>query len=223
MNDQTSNPSGPEPEPRPVFEAIVAGDQERARSEAERALASGIPAGRLLQESMIPAMGEVGRLFEENLYFLPEMLIAARAMKAAMAVVEPTLQAGEVRSAGSVVIGTVAGDMHDIGKNLVATMLSGHGFQIHDLGADVAPERFVEAAREHQADVVAMSALLSTTMTQMDATIEALTAAGLREGVKVLVGGAPLTEARALEMGADGYAPDASRAVARAAELLVPH
>ncbi len=205
---------------QPLFQSIVGGDQDEASATATGLLEAGAPGGRLLQECMIPAMKEVGRLFEEGEYFLPEMLIAARAMKAALAVVEPSLETDETHSAGTVVIGTVAGDMHDIGKNLVATMLSGHGFEVHDLGSDVAPEAFVAAATEHDADIVAMSALLSTTMVNMRATIEALAASGLEERVIVMVGGAPLTTDYAEEIGAAGYAPDASRAVARATELM---
>jgi 5-methyltetrahydrofolate--homocysteine methyltransferase len=164
-------------------------------------------------------MDEVGELYECGEYFVPEMLISVRAMKEALSLLKPRLQAAEVKPAGRVVAGTVKGDLHDIGKNLVCMMLEGAGFEIRDLGVDVAPERFVAAVREGGADLVALSALLSTTMPSMKATIEALREAGLREKVKVMVGGAPVSDKVAREYGADGYAQDASAAVALARNL----
>jgi 5-methyltetrahydrofolate--homocysteine methyltransferase len=162
---------------------------------------------------------EVGQLFEDGEYFVPEMLICARAMQAGMTVLKPAMVEENLSSAGKVVAGTVKGDLHDIGKNLVCMMLEGAAFEIYDLGSDVSPDAFVEKIKETDADVVAMSALLTTTMPNMIATIEALKEAGLRDGVKVMVGGAPLTTKYAEEIGADGYAPDASRAVALAKTL----
>jgi 5-methyltetrahydrofolate--homocysteine methyltransferase len=176
--------------------------------------------GRILSEEMIAAMAEVGRLFEEGEYYVPEMLIAARAMQAGLAVLKPHLVNANIQPVGKVVAGTVKGDLHDIGKNLVCMMLEGSGFEIVDLGTDVAAERFVEAARQPGVKVVALSALLTTTMTQMQTTIQALEQAGVRQQVKVIVGGAPVTEAFARQVGADGYAPDASRAVSLARTLI---
>jgi 5-methyltetrahydrofolate--homocysteine methyltransferase len=173
---------------------------------------------RILNEALISAMDEVGRLYECGEYFVPEMLISVRAMKEALSLLKPRLQAADVKPAGRVVAGTVKGDLHDIGKNLVCMMLEGAGFEIRDLGVDVSPERFVEAVQAG-ADLVALSALLSTTMPNMKAVIAALAQAGLRERVKVIVGGAPISETVAREYGADGYAPDATGAVALARNL----
>lgn len=203
-----------------LYQAVLEGDREIARESTEAALAEGIPAAQILNEGMIAAMKEVGRLFEDGEYFVPEMLIAARAMKEALALLKPHLAQAAVKSAGKVVSGTVSGDLHDIGKNLVSVMLEGAGFEIADLGTDVPPEKFVEAVRDHQPDIVAMSALLTTTMPNMRNTIEALEQSGLRDRVKVIVGGAPLTDRYAKEIGADGYAADASRAVALAREMV---
>jgi 5-methyltetrahydrofolate--homocysteine methyltransferase len=169
---------------------------------------------------MVAAMGEVGRLFEEGEYFVPEMLISARAMQAGLGVLKPHLVNANIKSAGKVLAGTVKGDLHDIGKNLVCMMLEGAGFEIQDLGTDVTPDKFVKAVQASGADVIALSALLTTTMPNMKATIEALKAAGVREQVKVMVGGAPVTETYAAQIGADGYAPDASRAVSLAKTLV---
>ena len=185
-----------------------------------RALAQNIPPADILNQAMIEAMGQVGKLFEEGEYFVPEMLIAARAMQAGLGILKPRLVEADVKSAGKVVAGTVKGDLHDIGKNLVIMMLEGAAFEIIDLGTDVSPEKFVEAVRETGAQIVALSALLTTTMPSMKDTIEALEAAGLRHNVKIMVGGAPLTPEYAHEIGADGFAPDASRAVATAKQLL---
>jgi len=173
----------------------------------------------MIGASMVSAMGEVGRLFEEGEYFVPEMLIAARAMKTGMEILKPELVDADIKPAGTVIAGTVKGDLHDIGKNLVCMMLEGAGFQVIDLGSDVSPEAFVNAVKEHHPDFLAMSALLTTTMPNMQNTIEALVAAGVRDDVKVLIGGAPITDSYAEKIGADGYAPDASRAVKLAQSL----
>jgi 5-methyltetrahydrofolate--homocysteine methyltransferase len=201
-----------------IFDGIKAGDNTLVPQKVQEAVKEGIPAAEILNDAMITAMAEVGRLFEEGEYFVPEMLIAARAMQAGLSLLKPQLAQAGIKSAGKVAIGTVKGDLHDIGKNLVAMMLEGAGFEIADLGTDVAPEKFVEAARGG-ATVVALSALLTTTMPNMKNTIEALKAAGLRDKVKVMIGGAPVTEAYAKQIGADGYSADASRAVATAKAL----
>lgn len=202
-----------------IFDGIVEGDNNSVQQHVKDALTAGTDAALILNEAMIPGMAEVGRLFEEGEYFVPEMLISARAMKSAMAILKPYLQKENVKYAGTVVIGTVKGDLHDIGKNLVGLMLEGAGFQVVDLGSDVTPEKYVAAARESKANIVAMSALLTTTMVNMKATITALEEAGLRGTVKVMIGGAPVTENYAKQIGADGYATDASRAVAVARSL----
>jgi 5-methyltetrahydrofolate--homocysteine methyltransferase len=202
-----------------LYNAILEGQRDIAKEKVEQALADGMEAGEVL-DVMVTAMGEVGRLFEEGEYFVPEMLIAARAMKTGMEILKPKLVDADIQPAGLVVAGTVKGDLHDIGKNLVLMMLEGAGFQIVDLGSDVAPETFVAAVKEHQPDFLAMSALLTTTMPGMQTTIEALKAAGVRDQVKVLIGGAPITDAYAEKIGADGYAPDASRAVKLAKSMV---
>jgi 5-methyltetrahydrofolate--homocysteine methyltransferase len=203
-----------------IYDGVVEGDNASVQENVQGALEAGSGASAILNEALIPAMAEVGRLFEEGEYFVPEMLISARAMKGAMATLKPHLQRDEVKFAGTVVIGTVKGDLHDIGKNLVSLMLEGAGFQVKDLGSDVTSEKYIEAVREADANIVAMSALLTTTMVNMKATIDALTEAGLREKVKVMIGGAPVTDSFAKQIGADGYAPDASRAVAIAKMLV---
>ncbi|MFA5872373.1 MAG: corrinoid protein [Anaerolineales bacterium] len=203
-----------------VCQAILDGDKAATEGAIHAELEAGTGPAQLLNEAMIPAMAEVGRLFELGEYFVPEMLISARAMQCGLAVLRPLLREGEVKSSGRVVIGTVKGDMHDIGKNLVAIMLEGSGFEIHDLGTDVSPEKFVQATQEKKPDLIALSALLTTTMTSMKATIDALQAAGLRNQVKVIVGGAPVTQAFAESIGADGFATDASSATRIAHQLL---
>jgi methylmalonyl-CoA mutase cobalamin-binding domain/chain len=169
---------------------------------------------------MIPAMDEVGRRYEANEYFVPELLIAARAMKASLELIRPLLVARGDQFTGRVVIGTVKGDLHDIGKNLVAAMLEGAGFEVIDLGVDVSPEKFATAIKEKQATLVAMSALLTTTMSSMKTTVDAIAAAGLRGQVKIMVGGAPVTDKYASEIGADGYSSNANGAVALARKLM---
>lgn len=203
-----------------VYQAILEGDAEEAASQVTAALDAGIPAGEILNNGCIAAMGEVGRLFEEGEMFVPEMLIAARAMQAGMNLLKPHLAEGEIRSPGKVVLGTVQGDLHDIGKNLVGMMMEGAGFEIVDLGTDVSADQFVSAVKEHSPHLIGMSALLTTTMPSMTATVEALTEAGLRGQVKVLIGGAPVTQTFANEIGADGFAPDASSATRKAKELV---
>jgi 5-methyltetrahydrofolate--homocysteine methyltransferase len=203
-----------------LYDAIVAGDASRAPGLVQQALDSGLPAPQILIEAMISAMNHVGKMFEEGEFFIPEMLIAARAMQAGLAVLKPHLMQADVKATGRVVAGTVKGDLHDIGKNLVCMLLEGAGFEIIDLGTDVVPEKFVEVVKEGKADIVALSALLTTTMPNMKVTIEALKSAGVREKAKVIIGGAPLTQAYADQIGADGYAPDASRAVALAKSLM---
>jgi 5-methyltetrahydrofolate--homocysteine methyltransferase len=200
-------------------EAVIDGQAKLAVATATQGLEEGIPAEVLLRDGLIAAMREVGRLFEENEIYVPEMLVSARAMNATVAVLKPRLVEHAVQSSGTVAIGTVQGDLHDIGKNLVAMMLEGSGFDVVDLGTDVPPERFVDAIRAG-ADVVAMSALLTTTMTSMQDVVEAITMAGLRDQVRIIVGGAPITAKYAAQIGADGYAPDASKAVRKVRELL---
>ena len=209
-----------EPLIKEIFTSVMEGEADAVKEKVQAALDAGIPASVILNDGMIAAMGEVGRLFEEGEYFVPEMLISARAMQSGLALLKPYLKEADVKSAGKVVIGTVKGDLHDIGKNLVAMMLEGAGFEIVDLGTDVAPEKFVAAAREHGAQIVALSALLTTTMPAMRITIEALITAGLRTQVKVMIGGAPITQDYANQIGADGFSPDASRAVATAKSLV---
>jgi len=199
---------------------VMEGDVTSVKANVQAAIDAGIPVSNILNDGMIAAMAEVGHLFEEGECFVPEMLIAARAMQAGLALLQPHLKNAEVVSAGKVVVGTVKGDLHDIGKNLVAMMLEGAGFEIIDLGTDVPAEKFVEAVRNQGAQIVAMSALLTTTMPSIEGTIKALIAAGLRDKVKVIVGGAPVTQHYADQIGADGFAPDASRAVATAKELI---
>lgn len=195
-----------------VYDSIVDGDAQGAAEAVKAALAAGIAPATILNDGMIAAMAEVGRLFEIGECFVPEMLIAARAMKQGLAVLKPHLVAANVQPVAKVVLGTVRGDLHDIGKGLVAMMLEGAGFEVIDLGVDAAPEKFVEAVRQHRPAFVGMSALLTTTMPQMRTTIQALEAAGLRQGVAVMVGGAPVTSAFAEEIHADLYAADASSA-----------
>jgi 5-methyltetrahydrofolate--homocysteine methyltransferase len=203
-----------------IFNAVKDGNNKETQQKVQQALDTGIPPIEILNNGMISAMAEVGRLFEEGEFFVPEMLIAARAMQGGMAVLKPHLQDSDIKSAGKVVIGTVKGDLHDIGKNLVCMMLESAGFEITDLGTDVAPELFVNTVLEGRHDIVALSALLTTTMPNMKATIDAFIAAGIRNQVKVIIGGAPVTEAYTQQIGADGFSPDASRAVHLAKSLI---
>jgi 5-methyltetrahydrofolate--homocysteine methyltransferase len=205
-----------------VYEGVINGENTVVQLKVQQGLEAGVDPAVILNQGMIAAMAEVGKRFEEGEYYVPEMLIAARAMQAGLALLKPHLLQSDVKSAGTVVIGTVKGDLHDIGKNLVAMMLEGAGFEIKDLGTDVAPQTFVEAARSNGANIVAMSALLTTTMTQMKNTIAEIEKAGLRNSLKIMIGGAPITETYAQQIGADGFAADASRAVAVAKSLLAP-
>ncbi len=203
-----------------IFEAVLAGEADQVAANIQAALDAGIEPNLVLNEGMIAAMREVGARFEAGDFYVPEMLISARAMQGGMALLKPHLQQGDIQSSGKVVIGTVKGDLHDIGKNLVALMLEGAGFEIKDLGTDVAAEDFIAALQAEKADILALSALLTTTMPSMKQTIEAVKAAGLRDQVKIIVGGAPVTEEYARLVGADGYSPDASRAVGVAESLM---
>jgi len=203
-----------------IHQAIIDGDAETTTAEVSAALEQGERAGEILHQACIPAMIEVGRLFETNEIFVPEMLVSARAMQHALNLLRPHFVEGDIQVAGRIVIGTVSGDLHDIGKNLVCIMFEGAGFEVIDLGTDVAPETFVQAVQENQPDLVGMSALLTTTMPSMEKTIRALQEAGLREQVKVMIGGAPVTEDYAKKIGADDYASDASSATRKARELL---
>ena len=203
-----------------IYNSILEGDSVTTKAGVEQALEAGMDPSVILQEDMIAAMKEVGRRFEEGDYFVPEMLIAARAMQSGLLILKPYLVDSDIKPAGKVAVGTVRGDLHDIGKNLVAMMLEGAGFVIHDLGTDVPPETFVNAIQEYEVDVIALSALLTTTMASMEATIQAINAAGLRDQVKIIVGGAPVTQEYADRIGADGFASDASAAVTVTESLL---
>lgn len=197
-----------------LHEAVLNGDAKTAKTITEHALAAGVEPLTLVQDSMMPAMAEVGRRFETNEYFLPEMMISARAMKAAFELIRPLLIASRAQPVGRVVIGTVKGDLHDIGKNLVVAMLEGGGYEVVDLGVNVEPETFIAAAKEYNPNIVAMSALLTTTMPAMKTTIDALQQAKVRQRVKVLVGGAPISQQYADKIGADGYCERAAGVVA---------
>ena len=203
-----------------IFNAVLEGNMPETTAGVQAALENGVGAALILHEALIPAMSEVGRLFEEGEYFVPEMLIAARAMQAGLKILKPLLVEENVQFAGKIAIGTVKGDLHDIGKNLVAMMLEGAGFEIIDLGTDVSPEKFIESITNDNVDIVAMSALLTTTMPSMVATIQAINEAGLRDEVKVIIGGAPVTTDYAASIGADGYAADASQAATLAKRLM---
>jgi 5-methyltetrahydrofolate--homocysteine methyltransferase len=205
---------------KPIYDSILDGDAKSVPPQVQAALDAAIDPASILNDGMISAMAEVGRMFEEGEYFVPEMLISARAMQAGLAILKPYLAQANVQSSGTVVAGTVRGDLHDIGKNLVCMMLEGAAFEIIDLGVDVPPEKFIDAVRQSGAKLVALSALLTTTMPNMLTTIEAFKAAGLRDQVKIMVGGAPITDTYAREIGADGYSPDASKAVALARSLV---
>lgn len=203
-----------------IYKGILDGDRDLVVQQVTDALNAGLSPNLILKDGLIAAMSEVGRLFENGEYYVPEMLIAARAMQAGLKLLKPSLEDTGVKATGRVIIGTVSGDLHDIGKNLVGMMLEGAGFEVIDLGTDIRPEAFANAVREHKPEIVAMSALLTTTMPNMKATIEALEAAGLRKGVKVMIGGAPITEEYARKIGADGFGYDASMAVKAARSLI---
>jgi len=203
-----------------IQQQILDGDHLTIGETIAKAMEKNLPASEILNDGLIAAMDEVGRRFETGDFFVPEMLVSARAMKAGLTLLRPSLGQQGVKARGKAVIGTVKGDLHDIGKNLVGIMLEGAGFEVIDLGSDVPPERFAQAVREQQADILGLSALLTTTMEQMRQVIEAVEDIGVRADVRILVGGAPLTDAFAQEIGADGYAPDASSATTLARELL---
>ena len=204
---------------KPIHAAILAGDAASVRAHVAAALAAGGAAIEILEQALIPAMTEVGELFEQEEYFVPEMLVCARAMQEGLALLKPLLAQGGARSGVKVVACTVQGDLHEIGKNLVCTMLEGAGHEVVNLGCDVAPERVVAAVQDG-VRVVALSALLTTTMPAMRDVVAALRQAGLRQQVAVVVGGAPVTQEFANTIGADGFAPDASRAVALVRSLV---
>ncbi len=205
-----------------LHDAVVSGDAKGARALTEKALATGTDPLTLVNKYLAPAMDEVGRRFQANEYFVPELLLSARAMKAALELIRPLLAARGDEPIGRVVIGTVKGDLHDIGKNLVASMLEGGGFEVIDLGVNVTPEAFVAKVKETKAKIVALSALLTTTMPSMKTTIDALTESGIRQQVKVLIGGAPITQAYAKAIGADGFTENAAEAVAMAKRVIAP-
>ena len=202
-----------------LYDAILNGNAKAAKEITQTSLAAGANPQSLVDDTMIPAMNEVGRRYEANEYFVPELLIAARAMKASLELIRPLLTARGAEPVGRVVIGTVQGDLHDIGKNLVGAMLEGAGFEVIDLGVDVSPEKFIAAAKERNARLVALSALLTTTMHSMKAVLEKLRESGMRDTVKVMIGGAPVTQKYADEIGADGYSSNANAAVALARKL----
>jgi corrinoid protein of di/trimethylamine methyltransferase len=205
-----------------LYDAVLNGDQKTSIAVTHQALAEGANPLDMITNYMVPAMDEVGRRFECEDYFVPELLLSARAMKGSLEILRPLLAAQGAQPAGRVVIGTVKGDLHDIGKNLVASMLEGGGFEVMDLGADVSPEKFIDAIKERGANIVCLSALLTVTMPSMRTTIEALKTAGVRDQVKVMVGGAPVTGQFATEIGADGYSDNANGAVTLARQLVKP-
>jgi len=203
-----------------IGESVLAYQPKKVEELTQRALDEGKSASELLNDGLIPAMDEVGKKYEAGEIYVPEMLMSAKAMKAALAILRPILAETGVEAKGKVVIGTVEGDLHDIGQNLVSIMLEGAGYEVHNLGIDNTKDAFVEAVKETEPDVVAMSALLTTTMIQMPEVIEAVKAAGLRDGVKIIIGGAPVTQEYADQIGADGYAKDAAAAVTLVRGLL---
>lgn len=203
-----------------ITEALINGDESAVLNAVNSAISAGDAAGEVLNNGLISGMDVVGDKMESGDMFIPEVLMAAKCMSAALEILKPLLKEGEGTSVGKVVIGTVKGDLHDIGKNLVKMMMESSGFEIVDLGVDVAPETFVKAVTEHNADILALSALLTTTMPMMKQTIDALRESGLRDQIKILVGGAPVTKSFADEIEADGFASDAGSASKFAKELL---
>jgi len=203
-----------------LYDAILTGNAKKAAAVTQASLDEGVQPMDMVTHQMVPAMAEVGRLFECEEYFVPELLLSGRAMKACMELLRPLLSKQGVEPVGRVVIGTVKGDLHDIGKNLVACMLEGGGFEVIDLGADVAPDQFVNTVQSKNVKIVALSALLTVTMNSMRTTIQAFRDAGLREKVKIMVGGAPVTQQFADEIGADGFSENASAAVTLARKLV---
>ena len=211
---------GTDPLMHEIAYSLIKGDQHEVGRMTRQALDDGFDANTVLDDGLIAGMAIVGIKFRDNIIFVPEVLISARAMKAGMAHIDPILSASGIEPIGTVVIGTVKGDLHDIGKNLCIMMLRGSGFTVHDLGVDTKPEEFIDAVTEHEAQVLGMSALLTTTMPNMGRTIQAFEDEGMREDVKIMVGGAPVTQEFAEDMGADGYGKDAIACVDMAKELL---
>jgi len=203
-----------------LIEAVTKGDIIKAVAETQKAIDAGGIVQAIIDEGLIAAMDEVGENFSKGTIFVPQMLRSAKTMQECMKLLEPLLKEGDTSSKGKVIIGTVKGDLHDIGKNLVAMMMEGAGFTVTDLGVDVSPEKFVQKAQEVEPDIVAISALLSTTMPAMPQTIEALQKAGIRDKVKVIIGGAPVTAKYAQEIKADSYGADAGSAVTEAKKLM---
>jgi len=201
-------------------DSLIYGKADEVKDMVKKAIDEGQDVEKILNEALIAGMDIVGDKFKKNEFYVPEMLIAARAMKAGMEVLRPLLVKSGVKSLGTVVLGTARGDLHDIGKNLVGMMLEGAGFEIVDLGVDVSPEKFVQTVKEKEVQIVGISALLTTTMPSMKDVIKALDEEGVRNKVKVMIGGAPVTQSYAEEIGADGYAPDAASAADKAKELL---
>jgi corrinoid protein of di/trimethylamine methyltransferase len=204
----------------PLFDAIVGGKMEQAIEVTKSAIADGVAPQTIINNYMIKALGEVGQRFQDGKAFVPQLLMAGRAMKGALELLKPLLQGSASTTIGRVVIGTVKGDLHDIGKNLVASMLEGCGFEVINIGIDVSSDKFVESVKENKADILVMSALLTTTMGYMKEVIDAFKAAGIRDQVKIMVGGAPVNQAFADEIGADGYSDNANSAVALAKKLM---
>lgn len=203
-----------------LYEAIVAGKLEPAVEITQQALAEGVEPKVIINDYMIKAMGEIGQRFQDGKAFVPQLLMAARAMKGALELLKPLLAGDASSTVGKVVIGTVKGDLHDIGKNLVASMLEGSGFEVVNIGIDIPADKFIAAVNEHNPDILCMSALLTTTMPYMKTVIDAVAEAGLRDKVKIMVGGAPINQSYADQIGADGYSDNANTAVTKAKELL---
>jgi len=203
-----------------VFQAVMSGAMADTSGFVQAAIDSGASADSILKEGLIAPMGEIGRLFEAGEVYVPEMLISAKSMKFGLELLRPHLVAADVQPLGRVIIGTVQGDLHDIGKNLVGMMMEGAGFEVIDLGVDVKPEELIEAINEHKPDIVALSALLTTTMGNMKTAIEMMKEAGIKNDLKVMIGGAPVTQEYADEIGADGFSPDASQAANKAKTLV---
>ncbi|HDP98350.1 MAG TPA: cobalamin-binding protein [bacterium] len=203
-----------------LVQSVINGKAPETEQLTSELLDSGVTAAQVLNEGLVKGMDEVGRRFKANEFYVPEVLIAARAMKAGMKILRPKLAESDVKPIGTIVLGTVKGDLHDIGKNLVGMMLEGAGFEVIDLGVDVSAEKFIQAANEKQASAVGMSALLTTTMVNMKSTIDEMTKQGVRDSFRVIIGGAPLTQGYADEIGADGYAPDAASAVGLLKNIL---
>ncbi len=203
-----------------LSEALFRGDISKVKEITQRALQEKVEPKEILEQGLIKGMEVVGVKFKNNEIFLPEVLLASQAMYGGMELLQPELIKSGVKAVGKVIIGTAKGDLHDIGKNLVAMMLKGGGFEVIDLGIDVSPEKYLKALQEHQPDIIAISALLTTTMSGMEEVITILKSTGLRDKVKVMVGGAPVTQEFANEIGAEGYAPNAASAVDKARELL---